>query len=57
MSLKSKTNLVSFILKEFGFGKKSIGTIIEEEAQSLVLEDFLMKYGSKGLCGKVQIIR
>ena len=33
------------ILKEFGFGKKIIGSIIEEEAQSLVVEDFLIKYG------------
>ncbi len=42
-----KQNLFSN-LKEFGFGKKSIGTIIEEEAHSLIVEDFLMKYGSKG---------
>ena len=34
--------------QEFGFGKKSMGTIIEEEAQSLVIEDFLGKFGNKG---------
>ena len=51
--------LVSFVIavmvwhhlryfQEFGFGKKSIGTIIEEEAASVVLEDFVEKFGREG---------
>ena len=36
------------IFQEFGFGKKSIGSIIEEEAMSVVEEDFLEKFSKQG---------